>query len=188
ATSWELEVEKLARELEEAQIAANEAKAQWLAYEEERTRVDGEGPVTLSSVRAALAEIGQPISVHEGQIAEVEGSLANKLRDAVLLDALAPTVTIRKVVIDDITEPLNFLDVARVDRCATCHINIDAVEPRFDNFESHKWGSVYQPHPRPDLYLQDTSPHPYLQFGCTGCHYGDGRATDFVIAAHMPDD
>src|SRR5690606_18526405 len=88
ATSWELEVEKLARELEEAQIAANEAKAQWLAYEEERTRVDGEGPVTLSSVRAALAEIGQPISVHEGQIAEVEGSLANKLRDAVLLDAL----------------------------------------------------------------------------------------------------
>ncbi|HEV8268507.1 MAG TPA: cytochrome c, partial [Thermoanaerobaculia bacterium] len=32
------------------------------------------------------------------------------------------------------------------------------------------------------------SPHPYATFGCTSCHAGRDRATDFMRAGHMPND
>jgi cbb3-type cytochrome oxidase cytochrome c subunit len=41
-------------------------------------------------------------------------------------------------------------------------------------------------HPRLDLFVDDNSPHPMGQFGCTVCHNGQGNATDFVRAAHSP--
>lgn len=43
-------------------------------------------------------------------------------------------------------------------------------------------------HPRLDLYVSPTSPHPAERFGCTICHGGQGAATDFVGAAHTPND
>src|SRR5262249_39815074 len=42
-------------------------------------------------------------------------------------------------------------------------------------------------HPRLDLYVGDTSPHPKEKFGCTACHGGQGSATDFMLASHTPD-
>lgn len=41
-------------------------------------------------------------------------------------------------------------------------------------------------HPRLDLFLGESSPHPVNAFGCTICHEGQGSATDFAWASHTP--
>jgi cytochrome c551/c552 len=45
----------------------------------------------------------------------------------------------------------------------------------------------YSTHPRLDLFVSDSSPHPMKNFGCTICHDGQGSATDFKWASHSPD-
>ncbi len=45
----------------------------------------------------------------------------------------------------------------------------------------------YVSHPRLDLFVASGSKHPMERFGCTGCHLGRGRATDFVTTVHVPD-
>lgn len=43
-------------------------------------------------------------------------------------------------------------------------------------------------HPRLDLFVGDNSPHPREKFGCSICHGGQGSATEFYLASHMPND
>ncbi|GIX03493.1 MAG: hypothetical protein KatS3mg113_0499 [Planctomycetaceae bacterium] len=84
--------------------------------------------------------------------------------------------------------------VARFDRCRTCHYMIDAVaqgtEPGFPfgTNEPGKYPHPYASHPRLDLYLTSTSPHPLPKFGCTICHEGQGSGTSFQNASHTPND
>jgi membrane-associated protease RseP (regulator of RpoE activity) len=42
-------------------------------------------------------------------------------------------------------------------------------------------------HPRLDLFLSDTSPHPLKDVGCTVCHDGQGSGTSFPWTSHTPD-
>jgi cbb3-type cytochrome oxidase cytochrome c subunit len=105
-------------------------------------------------------------------------------------------------------------NVARFDRCTTCHVNIDRVEagnvPTFPhdpngislkNAEEYLSGKKkrlrddgtkvgfahpFSTHPRPELYLTSASPHPMQTFGCTGCHDGCGSGTSFQNASHSP--
>ena len=44
----------------------------------------------------------------------------------------------------------------------------------------------YSTHPRLDLFVGSTSPHPMQTFGCTSCHQGQGSATSFKWASHTP--
>ncbi|NBW95505.1 MAG: hypothetical protein EBR28_01925 [Planctomycetia bacterium] len=44
----------------------------------------------------------------------------------------------------------------------------------------------YATHPRLDLFVGSTSPHPMQTFGCTVCHQGQGSATSFKWASHTP--
>jgi len=44
----------------------------------------------------------------------------------------------------------------------------------------------YATHPRLDLFLSDSSPHPMMSFGCTICHQGQGSSTSFKWASHTP--
>jgi mono/diheme cytochrome c family protein len=46
----------------------------------------------------------------------------------------------------------------------------------------------YAAHPRMDLFVDSNSAHPMEKFGCTICHAGQGSATDFLLAAHTPND
>lgn len=71
----------------------------------------------------------------------------------------------------------------RIDRCATCHL--DAALGRSEGLPLPPHA---RPHPRPELFLAADSPHPYSRFGCTVCHGGAGRATDFSRAGHAPRD
>jgi len=51
-----------------------------------------------------------------------------------------------------------------------------------------KFTKAFMAHPRLDLFVADDSKHPIPQFGCTVCHEGDGRDTDFTRVVHTPDD
>ena len=107
-------------------------------------------------------------------------------------------------------------DVARFDRCTTCHVNIDRVAaggvPAFphdvdgismknaeeflkgETPEAKAWRASktkgyahpFSTHPNPDLYLTSASPHPIQKFGCTSCHEGQGSGTSFHNASHTP--
>ncbi len=111
-------------------------------------------------------------------------SFANKIgdifRDLPILDFMAPYYKIEQTVLPDIKYNVNFASVPEVDRCTSCHLGIsnpdylDAKQP-------------YTTHPNLDLYLTSSSPHPFEDFGCTGCHNGRGRGTNFVSVAHTPD-
>ena len=106
-------------------------------------------------------------------------------------------------------------NVARFDRCTTCHVNIDRVNagnvPAFphdpkgitvDNAQEYLSGKKpmvhadgspvgyahpFSTHPQPELYLSSSSPHPLQKFGCTACHGGCGSGTSFQNASHSPD-
>lgn len=103
------------------------------------------------------------------------------------------------------------VDVPRFDRCISCHVNIDKFEagnvPAYpydahgQPEKGHHEGAVaatghekksegyrhpFASHPRPDLYLSDSSPHRMQVFGCTSCHDGQGSGTSFQNASHAP--
>lgn len=57
-----------------------------------------------------------------------------------------------------------FLD--QVDRCTSCHVNID--KGGYDDYPA-----VFKTHPNREALLK---PHPINRFGCTPCHDGQGEA------------
>jgi cytochrome c2 len=44
----------------------------------------------------------------------------------------------------------------------------------------------WRTHPKLDTFVGSASTHPLLEFGCTGCHRGQDRATEFGRAGHVP--
>jgi mono/diheme cytochrome c family protein len=44
----------------------------------------------------------------------------------------------------------------------------------------------YRTHPKLDVFVGSASPHPLLEYGCTVCHRGQDRATEFGRAGHTP--
>jgi cytochrome c2 len=44
----------------------------------------------------------------------------------------------------------------------------------------------FRTHPLLDTFVGSASPHPLLEFGCTACHRGQDRATNFARAGHTP--
>ncbi|HVE40551.1 MAG TPA: multiheme c-type cytochrome [Planctomycetota bacterium] len=49
-----------------------------------------------------------------------------------------------------------------------------------------KFTKVFMAHPRLDLFVKDSSKHKLDNVGCTICHEGDGRDTDFTRVVHIP--
>jgi cytochrome c2 len=96
-----------------------------------------------------------------------------------LSDQAGRSPAIEQIWLPELKLNYHFRQVARSDRCTTCHQGIDkpSALPR-----------PFAPHPRLDLYLGAGSPHPLAEFGCTVCHDGQGSATDFRWASHTPND
>ncbi len=86
---------------------------------------------------------------------------------------------VAQIWLPELTINYNFRQVARSDRCITCHQGID---------KPSNLPQPYASHPRLDLFLGASSPHPLSEFGCTICHDGQGSATDFHWASHTPND
>ena len=102
------------------------------------------------------------------------------LRNLPFIDFLDPTLKIRQVVTENITDDRYFRHVPKVDRCMTCHTFID--RPGYENRPN-----PYKTHPNLALMVGDKSPHPMKEYGCTTCHGGEGhRVFDFNSVAHTP--
>jgi mono/diheme cytochrome c family protein len=69
---------------------------------------------------------------------------------------------------------LNIEELNRVDRCMSCHVNIQGTE---DILKEHPFNT----HPGNYIFLKN---HLVKRFGCTVCHEGQGRATRSMEEAH----
>lgn len=143
------------------------------------------------------------------QLSNVEPSFQNQFRNMPLVDFIDPTVKIRQIVLGDLKNDINFVRVPKVDRCNTCHVNIDRTGYEIDwesatfndevlagymsdtyDEEDERIGmtKVLASHPDLDLFMTSGSPHPMGGVGCTSCHMGRDRGVTFVNTAHTPSD
>lgn len=128
-----------------------------------------------------LAALNKGLLSLETRVANLDKSLDYFLLNAPLMDFVQPPLKIEQVVLPGLYHDINFTKIERVDRCVTCHV----ASPR-PGFDAEEWQEPFRTHPRLDLFVGASSPHPYSRFGCTGCHGGLDRATDFARAGHSP--
>ncbi|HUG91713.1 MAG TPA: c-type cytochrome [Planctomycetaceae bacterium] len=120
-----------------------------------------------------------------------------------IIDGFNSPHKIDQIWLPDLKQRLGMAHTQRYDRCRTCHRLIGEVEagnvPAFphghptsddpaDWVAAGAFPHPYATHPNPDLYLTASSPHPAEEFGCTGCHQGQGSGTSFSNASHAPND
>jgi mono/diheme cytochrome c family protein len=102
------------------------------------------------------------------------------VRNSPFVDFLDPTLKIRQVVMEHITDDRYFQHVPKVDRCMTCHTFIDQA-----GYEDQP--QPFKTHPNLDLMVGIDSPHPMKSYGCTSCHEGEGhRVNNFSSPEHRP--
>ncbi len=179
------------REAKEKLIHLTKLKEDFAKGKDNLKALQAEEKVALEK----LAELQKEVLTVEKDLKEVTGKLellelAKKqtdfdpvfaIRNMPFLDFLDPTIKIRQIVINNITDDRYFRQVPKVDRCITCHTFID--QPGYE-----KEKNPFRTHPKLDLMVGIDSPHPMKQTGCTTCHGGEGhRVNDFNSAAHMPD-
>jgi cytochrome c2 len=109
------------------------------------------------------------------------GLIITSFRNAPVFDMLNASEKVQQVILPNLYYDHPFKQIPRVDRCKTCHQGIDVT-----GFEDAP--QPFTTHPNLDLYLAASSPHPTENFGCTSCHAGLDRATDFNTAGHTPHD
>ena len=173
---WESDFSGASVAQEEAQIALDRAQAALAGFQDdvraatrERDQLSREADLLMRRLVRMDPEFS-PIGV----------KVANVIRDLPILDLSQPTLKVNQVVLADIKENLNFAQVPRVDRCVTCHLGVERAD--LEGVEN-----PHGAHPRLALFVASDSPHPLEEFGCTSCHGGRGRATDFYGTVHVPD-
>jgi mono/diheme cytochrome c family protein len=151
-------------------------------------RASEEAGKGLAAIYAKRDEIGNKIKVMRKDVDFLQAKIKNLdlnwffyLRNAMLLDFMAPTIQIKQIVLANLPEDLYFAKTMRVDRCTSCHLGIDK-----KGYEDAP--HPYKTHPRLDLYVGSTSPHGLDKVGCTVCHGGVGPALDFNMCAHVTTD
>lgn len=130
-----------------------------------------------------LADLRSDVASLEQRIATLEKGADYLLLNFPLMDFLEPDIKVEQVMLSGLYHDINFTDIDRVDRCMTCHVASN--RPGFDGEE---WEHPFRTHPQLDLFVGDNSLHPYNTYGCTSCHQGLDRATDFSRAGHSPID
>lgn len=142
----------------------------------------------LAELQAAKTQAEEKLAALRSGVESLETRIANLDKDidyfvlnAPLMDFVLPTLKVEQVILPGLYHNINFTNINRVDRCMTCHAAANR-----PGFEGEEWKEPYRSHPKLDLFVGDGSPHPYTQFGCTVCHGGLDRATDFARAGHSP--
>lgn len=194
------ELAELQQRVEDTKAAADAANAELNAVKGEISAILADEKNAQRELDALLAEV----SKLEGNLKKIESNLFNDvLRNAPVADMLSPTLKVEKVVLDKLKDNYNFMHVPKVDMCMTCHVNIgDKEYADWDPTNEKPWHKlsggevvvdtsrtgqrVLSAHPRLDLFVADTSPHPMGEFGCTVCHQGRGQAVEFERTFHTP--
>ena len=140
----------------------------------------------IKQTNDALYSIDSEKQLLERQLSKLDpeamtfaNKIANIVRDVPVIDFIDPYYEVKQVVVNDLEDDLVYMGMPKVDRCITCHVGIDK-----KGYEDAP--QPYTTHPRLDEFVGGSSPHPSMDYGCTSCHAGRGRGTDFTSAGHMP--
>ena len=80
----------------------------------------------IGEIDAQLNELTAETSRLSTQLDDLAPSVVNDyLLNAPLLDFMAPSITVQQVITATIVDDVNFTQVAKMDRCGTCHLAID---------------------------------------------------------------
>ncbi len=139
--------------------------------------------ISLVTAENRLDALRKGLDNLEVRAENLDKSIQYFAKNAPLLDIFRPDLTIEQVIVPGLFHDINFTTVERVDRCVTCHVA--ANRPGFDG---ENWAPPFRSHPRMDMFVGSSSPHPYSEFGCSACHGGLDRATNFARAGHSPVD
>lgn len=75
--------------------------------------------------------------------------------------------------------------VATVDRCITCHLGMAPRDTDAPDLSDAEFPAPFDAHPV--LHMgHATEHHAIRELGCTACHGGEGRSTDFSRTGHTP--
>ncbi len=173
---------------EEARQALADARGKVEEAEDARDAVQGR----LAARQASLTDAEKKLEALQSGVESLETRIASLgkgvdyfLLNAPLMDFILPTLKVEQVILPGLFHNINFTNIDRVDRCMTCHVA--ANRPGFEDDPDTpevEWREPFRTHPRLDLFVGDGSPHPYTRFGCTICHGGLDRATEFARAGH----
>ena len=174
------EIERLARLMAERQETREKTAAQIKAAESAITAITQDA----QKLEKELGDLTSGVDKLQRSIAASVDTTGASLRSMMILDAFSSPLKIRQVALEKLPLNYNFTTATRHDRCMTCHVGIDQT----GYLAPHGVAQPYCSHPDQALYVGSKSPHPVEKFGCTICHQGQGSATTFEWASHMPID
>src|SRR3972149_3556770 len=196
---------------EEVVGIVNKKKAEFDEVDKKAKTLDEQMDMILSKqkeLKAMVAKITEDRDAIQLRIDKEGRNFANIVRNAPIIEMFSPSIKVQQVMLPNLLDEFHFTKVAKVDRCQTCHMGISNLsyevdetigefkdsfiskyfKEKFSNEDDRKkYTMLFKAHPRLDLYVSSSSKHPIDRFGCTVCHEGDGRSTEFGWAVHTPD-
>jgi cbb3-type cytochrome oxidase cytochrome c subunit len=163
------------RKLDELELARQKAEAEKGDLQKQLGQYTGQAATLQKQIEELQSEqtrLGKRLNV-------IAPSFKDRIRNAPLMDFMAPTLKIQQIILPNVVDDVNFIRVPKMDRCQTCHLAIDK-----KGYE--KYPQPFTTHPNLDLYLGGSSLHPIDKVGCTVCHEGSGQSVSFRDASHMP--
>jgi mono/diheme cytochrome c family protein len=170
------EVEEEAKRLAELNLAMEKAIADKAEIQKQLSVYTGQAAAAQKQIEELQAEqtrLGKRLNVLAPSVTK------DYFRNAPLLDFMAPTIKVQQIILPNVVDDVNFIRVAKMDRCQTCHLAIDK-----KGYE--KYPQPFTTHPDLATFLGGSSPHPIDKVGCTVCHEGMGQSVNFRDVAHMP--
>jgi cytochrome c2/predicted nucleic acid-binding Zn-ribbon protein len=181
----ETAIERRRSEVEELNSRLREKRKEVEELTAQRNHAEGqiaERRSGLTSAEGRLVALRKGLDTLEQQVERLDKKIDFFLLNAPLMDFLEPDLKVDQVMLSGLYNDINFTEVDRVDRCMTCHVAANRA-----GFDGEEWQAPFRSHPRLDLFLAPTSAHPYNRFGCTVCHGGLDRSTDFARVGHSPE-
>lgn len=175
----EEEAKEKALQSEQQVTAYNAVKSELAALRERLEEANGELTRATTDIKS-LQEQKELLSPSNSFVA-----WKRKFKELPIINGFNPHLKIQYDWAPDLKQTLGMTKVSRVDRCRSCHVNIsDFGAGNVPNYPGKDYAEPFCSHPRSDLYLSSTSPHPVTSFACTICHDGDGSGTAFQTAEH----
>ncbi|QDT34347.1 Cytochrome c [Thalassoglobus polymorphus] len=190
--------EEAKQSAQESSLAFQQAVAN---YDAVKSELDSKRS-QLTEAESALtkAQLSQNALEEQKQLLKPDSafrSFKRWMKELPIIEGFNPHLKIQYDWPSGLNQQLGMVSVGRVDRCRTCHVNIDdfsvtrkdgEIVATNQTYVAEKYPQPFVSHPNPELFLTSTSPHPVNSFGCTICHAGDGSGTSFQNAEHTPSD
>ncbi|MFY9254647.1 MAG: c-type cytochrome [Fuerstiella sp.] len=160
-------------------------------------------------LKKSLAKLEADLVLAEGALEKIDPQggfmkLKRSFMELPIVDGFNGPIKVTQDWLPELHQTLGMTEIARFDRCRTCHMNMDRTAPgnlpAFPHGEAsdpedvstwvaeNKFPHPFTTHPNHELFVTSSSPHPVATFGCTACHDGQGSGVNFGNAEHTPND